>query len=176
MGASSTVRIAMCDLFVPDDAVVRVAEGAGWRERDRINTAHANPAAFGITASCIRRMEELAGKSGSEALAETVAVFSDELDRCRGEAYGMADSGAGTEEIPRLLAAKAWSLDLVARAAHAYIAAVGGRAMACDHPAQRLMREAAFYTIQAQTSAVREATLGRLSAASRETAPFPAPL
>jgi hypothetical protein len=31
------------------------------------------------------------------------------------------------------------------------------------HPAQRLLREAAFYAIQAQTPALRQATLDRLS-------------
>jgi hypothetical protein len=35
--------------------------------------------------------------------------------------------------------------------------------MAADHPAQRLLREAAFFTIQAQTPAIRRATLDQLA-------------
>jgi hypothetical protein len=35
--------------------------------------------------------------------------------------------------------------------------------MAVDHPAQRLLREAAFFTIQAQTPALRDATLAQLT-------------
>jgi hypothetical protein len=43
------------------------------------------------------------------------------------------------------------------------VTSVGGRAMAADHPAQRLLREAAFFTIQAQTQAQRRATLALLT-------------
>jgi len=63
-----------------------------------------------------------------------------------------------------LVAARAWGLDLALRSAQALVAATGGRAMAVDHPAQRLLREASFWSIQAQSSALREATLGILSA------------
>jgi alkylation response protein AidB-like acyl-CoA dehydrogenase len=163
MNASSTVRLSFHDLFVPEEAVVRIAEGASWRERDRINTAHANPAVFGIAATCLRHMEEIVQCGGSETAAQAIEALSNELNDCRSAAYSLADSGAGTAEIPELLRVKAWSLDLAARVAHAFIAAVGGRAMSQDHPAQRLMREAMFYTIQAQTSAVRDATLAALS-------------
>jgi alkylation response protein AidB-like acyl-CoA dehydrogenase len=162
MNASSTVRLSFNDLFVLDEAVVRIAEGALWRERDRINTAHANPAVFGITETCLRHMGEIAQRTGSEAVSQAVKHFSNEVSDCRSAAYSLADSGAGTAEIPELLRVKAWSLDLAARVTHAFIAAVGGRAMSQDHPAQRLMREAMFYTIQAQTSAVRNATLAAL--------------
>ena len=34
--------------------------------------------------------------------------------------------------------------------------------MTLNHPAQRLLREAAFFTIQAQTPALRQATLAQL--------------
>jgi alkylation response protein AidB-like acyl-CoA dehydrogenase len=163
MNASSTVRLTFDTLFVPEASVVRVADAAAWRERDRIHTAHANPAVFGIAESCLHKMQEIAHRGASESVTPTVKQLSNELFDCRSVAYSLADSGAGTTEIPELLRVKAWSLDLVARIAHAYIAAVGGRAMSQDHPAQRLMREAMFYTIQAQTSAVRDATLAVLS-------------
>jgi alkylation response protein AidB-like acyl-CoA dehydrogenase len=169
MNASSTVRLKFSGLFVPEEAVVRRMNGDDWRRRDRINTAQVNPAVFGIAGTCIRGIRALAETSPSPAFGETADVLEDEVSRCRDTAYGIADAGATDADLPRLLEAKAWSLDLVTRAAHAYIAAVGGRAMSLDHPAQRLMREAMFYTIQAQTSAVREATLARL----RETIPAP---
>lgn len=62
-----------------------------------------------------------------------------------------------------MVQARAWCLDLAQRAALALVVAVGGRAMARDHPAQRLVREAAFYAVQAQTGALRSATLARLA-------------
>ena len=61
-----------------------------------------------------------------------------------------------------LVAARAESLELGVRAATALVASVGGRAMASVHPAQRLLREAVFFTIQAQTPALRRATLAQL--------------
>ncbi len=58
--------------------------------------------------------------------------------------------------------ARARSLNLAVRAATALVVTTGGRAMSADHPGQRLLREAAFFTIQAQTPAVRQATLDQL--------------
>ena len=162
MNASSTVRLSFRNRFVPDESTVQIMPGEEWRARDRINTAQANPAVFGIMEACLRGMGAAADATGSESIAGAVASLAEERERCRATAYGLADAGAGEAELPRLLEAKAWSLDLAARTAHAYVAAVGGRAMSCDHPAQRLMREAMFYTIQAQTVAVRDATLNYL--------------
>jgi alkylation response protein AidB-like acyl-CoA dehydrogenase len=77
----------------------------------------------------------------------------------------LADEGdPGPEALRRLIELRAWSLELAVRSASALVAAVGGRSMLLDHPAQRLLREAAFYAIQAQTPPVREAVLRRLQA------------
>jgi alkylation response protein AidB-like acyl-CoA dehydrogenase len=175
MNASSTVRLRFNDLFVPKDAVIRIAEGASWRERDRVNTAHANPAVFGIMETCLQKMREITDRTGSASVSASVSDavegLAEEKQNCRSAAYALADSGAGASEIPELLRIKAWSLDLAARTAHAFVAAVGGRAMSQDHPAQRLMREAMFYTIQAQTSAVRDATLTTLLSRDRSGIP-----
>ena len=65
-------------------------------------------------------------------------------------------------DLARMVAARSWSYDLTLRAAAALVAAGGGRTMERSHPAQRLLREAAFYTIQAQTPALRAATLSRV--------------
>jgi alkylation response protein AidB-like acyl-CoA dehydrogenase len=61
------------------------------------------------------------------------------------------------------VALRAWSLDLALRSAYALVAAHGGRSMSLSHPAQRLLREASFYAIQAQTGELRRATLARLT-------------
>jgi hypothetical protein len=49
------------------------------------------------------------------------------------------------------------------RAASALVAATGGEAVALGHPGQRLVREATFYSIQAQSPDLRRATLDRLT-------------
>ena len=65
-----------------------------------------------------------------------------------------------------MTAARAWSCELAVRAATALVAAGGGRSMLRSNPAQRLLREAAFFTIQAQGDELRTATLARLRGSS----------
>ena len=146
MNASATVRLAFDGLFVPEDDVLSVVPFAQWQADDRMATAKPNPAAFGIAATCIRML----GDTGLAA----------ELDECRRRSYALAD--AAEPDLDALVEARAQSLELAVRAASALVVATGGRAMSTDHPAQRLLREAAFFTIQAQTPALRRATLAQL--------------
>jgi alkylation response protein AidB-like acyl-CoA dehydrogenase len=158
MGASSTVRLAFDGLFVPQDDVMSVVPFERWQADDRTATAKPNPAAFGIAATCVRML-------GDTPLAA-------ELDDCRRRSYALAD--APEPDLDALVEARAHSLELAVRAATALVVSTGGRAMSADHPAQRLLREAAFFTIQAQTPALRRATLTQLersSAAARPAAP-----
>ena len=155
MNASSTVRLGLRDLPVPEERVVSVQPLDEWRARDRVATAHPNPAAFGVAGACTRLLAEHDSEAAARLEAERLQV--------RHESYGLADEGepdAGA--LARLVELRAWSLELAARSASALVAAVGGRAMLLDHPAQRLLREAAFYAIQAQTPPVREAFLRRV--------------
>ena len=67
---------------------------------------------------------------------------------------------------------RAWSYEIALRAAGALVASAGGRAMQRSHPAQRLLREAAFFSIQAQSADLRSATLDRLQGLVSKTADF----
>lgn len=146
MGASSTVRLAFDGLFVPEDDVLSIVPFAHWQADDNVATATPHPAAFGVAATCVRLL-------GDTPLAA-------ELDDCRQRSYALAD--AAEPDIDALLEARAESLALAVRAATALVVATGGPAMRTDHPAQRLLREAAFFTIAAQTPALRWATLAQL--------------
>jgi alkylation response protein AidB-like acyl-CoA dehydrogenase len=150
MGASSTVRLSFDGLLVPEGDVLSVVPLARWRADDRIATAKPNPAAFGIAATCVRLL-------GDTPLAA-------ELEECRRRSYALA--AAAAPDLDALVEARAHSLELAVRAATALVVATGGRAMSADHPAQRLLREAAFFTIQAQTPALRQATLAQLASRS----------
>jgi alkylation response protein AidB-like acyl-CoA dehydrogenase len=155
MGASSTVRLAFDALFVPEDDVLSVVPFERWQADDRIATAKPNPAAFGIAATCVRML-------GDTPLAA-------ELEDCRRRSYALAD--AAEPDLGSLVQARAHSLELAVRAATALVVSTGGRAMSADHPAQRLLREAAFFTIQAQTPALRQATLAQLERSSAAASP-----
>jgi alkylation response protein AidB-like acyl-CoA dehydrogenase len=146
MGASSTVRLAFDGLLVPDDDVLSTVPLWQWQAEDRVITAQPNPAAFGIAATCVRLL-------GDTPLAA-------ELDGLRRRSYALADSPE--PDLAALVEARGHSLELAVRAATALVVSTGGKAMSSDHPAQRLLREAAFFTIQAQTPAVRRATLDQL--------------
>ena len=164
MGASATVRLTFDGLFVPDEEVVAEMSYADWQAFDRLTTAQPNPAAFGIAATCVRLL--------ADHDPEAARLFGTELDECRARSYGLADSGDA--DLSTLVAARAEGLGLAVRTATALVVAVGGRAMVSDHPAQRLLREAVFFTIQAQTPELRRATMDRLrSATSGRVAPRP---
>jgi len=155
MGASSTVRLTFDGLIVPDEKVLAVMAFDEWQSRDELATAQPNPAAFGIAATCVRLLAER-----DEYSARALGA---EVDDCRTRSYALADTRrSDAAHLAALVAARAESLELGVRAATALVASVGGRAMASGHPAQRLLREAAFFTIQAQTPALRRATLAQL--------------
>lgn len=145
MTATSTVRLGFRDVALTDADVIQELSFADWQERDRLATAQPNPAAFGVAATCLRLLASLE--------EETAAALQQEWEECRSRSYASA-GGTGL---------RAWSLDLAQRCAYALVVASGGRAMTLDQPAQRLLREATFYAIQAQTGPLRAATLGRLT-------------
>jgi alkylation response protein AidB-like acyl-CoA dehydrogenase len=64
MAASSTVRLTLDDLFVPDGDVLSAGPFEHWQAEDRLATAQPNPAAFGIAARCLRLLGDtpLAGE------------------------------------------------------------------------------------------------------------------
>lgn len=154
MNASATVRLGLDGLYVPDADVVAVDAFDAWQEQDRVTTAQPNPAALGIAVTCVRLLAEVAPTA-----AGPLGV---ELQECRAVAYGLADQGrTDPGHVTAMVDARAWGLTLAVRAASTLVAGVGGRALTLDHPAQRLLREAAFFSIQAQTPALRSALLAR---------------
>ena len=164
MSASATVRLGFDGLFVPDEDVISTVDMDRWRERDRVATAQPHPAALGLGATATALLCRRAEESGQPAVGRAAEAFGTELAECRQWSYRLAEGGSSDEgHLARLAAARAWGLDLALRSAQALVVATGGGAMARSHPAQRLVREASFWSIQAQSAAVRETTLARLA-------------
>jgi alkylation response protein AidB-like acyl-CoA dehydrogenase len=156
MAASSTVRLVFDGLVVAQSDVLSTVPFERWQAQDRLATAQPNPAVFGIATTCL---QALAGRA-----PEAAEDLGWELDSCRRRSYALADEGRTDDvQLRMMVEARAWSLELCVRTATALVASVGGRALGTDHPAQRLLREAAFFTIQAQTPALRRATLAQLT-------------
>jgi alkylation response protein AidB-like acyl-CoA dehydrogenase len=172
MAASATVRLAFDGLFVPAADVIATVPLAEWRARDRLATAQPHPAPLGVAARAVQLLSERARATGQTAVEGAAAALATEVDACRDHAYRLTaeagDAAAGLRDpnavaVVRLVEARAWGLDLASRAASAVVAATGGAAVALSHPGQRLVREAAFYSIQAQSLDLRRATLARLT-------------
>ncbi|MFN2607888.1 MAG: acyl-CoA dehydrogenase family protein [Acidimicrobiales bacterium] len=164
MAASATVRLTFDGLIVPTADVIATTPFAAWSARDRSATASPHPAAFGLAATAVRLLDERGRVSGQAAVSSAADALGRELAACRHRSWALADAGGAEDRrLADLVAARAWSLDVALRSAAALVAACGGGAMATSHPAQRLVREAAFWSIQAQTLPVREATLARLT-------------
>jgi alkylation response protein AidB-like acyl-CoA dehydrogenase len=163
MRATGTVRVAFDDVWVPNEQVIAVVDLADWQAKDRVVTAQPNPAVFGLADRCLTLLAAEVERSRTRVTATVAAALRAEWESCRSVSYDLADQAQPVmDQVARLVALRAWSLELVQRASSALLIATGGRGMTLDQPAQRLHREAAFYLIQAQTLAGRAASLERL--------------
>jgi hypothetical protein len=154
MTATQTVSLDLDGFEVRDADVLEVAPLQPWLESDRQKTANPSPHTVGLQQECTRRLAERGGTAAllADRLAEEGAALRD-------AAYALIDDVPPAERLDDRLAVRAASLDLVLRSATALVAATGGSAMDLARAPQRLLREAAFHVVQAQTGPVREATL-----------------
>jgi hypothetical protein len=95
-------------------------------------------------------------------------VLRERLADVRATAYGLVDAvpaGRALDEadVARRLAVRARAGRLAVEAATALVVAGAGRSMLLTSPAQRLLREAAFLLVQAQTAEARAAALDQWS-------------
>ncbi len=159
MQATRTVTLDLNGFTVPDRDVVAVQDAPAWLAADAAKTANPSPQAFGLQRECVRRLAETAARRDDGTAAALAHQLGEEGNRLRTVAYALIDDVPVGERIEDRLAVRAASLELVVRTATALVAATGGSAMALTAAPQRLLREAVFLLVQAQTGPVREATL-----------------
>ncbi|CAA9264089.1 MAG: hypothetical protein AVDCRST_MAG76-2943 [uncultured Acidimicrobiales bacterium] len=153
--ATATVRLRFEATAVTADDVMLELDRSFWDLLDDSIGNRANPAVQGLTLRAVDLLEAT-GAAG----AELSGVLRQALDPVIADNEALADAAdAGEVDVPAMAAARAQAIDLAQRATLALLAAVGGRGLELGHPAQRLVRESAFYAIQAQTSQGRAATL-----------------
>lgn len=163
MSATRTVTLDLTGLHVPDSAVLEVAPLQPWLEADRQKTANPSAHTFGLQRECVRRLRATGERRGEQAALDLAEQLTEEGEALRASAYSLLDDVHPAERVEDRLATRAASLDLVVRSATALVAATGGSALALDAAPQRLVREAVFHVVQAQTGPVREATLRRMA-------------
>jgi len=153
--ATATVRLRFDGSPVGTDDVAFELDRALWDALDESIGNRGNPAVQGVALRALSLLEA-SGPAGADlAGALGPAIEGNITDN---EALVEA-ADAGQVDVPALAAARAGSIELAQRATLALLAAVGGRGVERTHPAQRLVREAAFYAIQGQTAEGRAAAL-----------------
>ena len=162
MQGTCTVALRLADLAVADTDVVEILRRDDWLEADRLRTANALPAVFGLLDTVVGRLGALARQREDDLAGELAGCLGEEAADLRRAAYALLDHVPLYEQVDDRLALRAASLELGVRAAAALVAATGGSAMALSAPPQRLAREALFHLVQAQTAPVRAATLRQL--------------
>ncbi|MBC7372954.1 MAG: acyl-CoA/acyl-ACP dehydrogenase [Frankiales bacterium] len=159
MQATSTVTLDLDGLVASDAEIVEIVETAAWLAADATRTANAGPHHFGLQRECVRRLAETAARRDDGTAAALAHALGAEGERLRAVAYTLLDDVPADEHLEDRLAVRASVLELVMRTATALVAATGGAALAADAAPQRLVREALFQQVQAQTPTTREASL-----------------
>lgn len=161
--ATSTVAVDFDGTPVAQADVVAVVEPDDWEALDRVSAAAPSPGTFGVPRAVLALL-----RAAPEA-GDAAAALAAELDRCRATAYRLIDeasAGGPGSDLGAVSTARAWAVDLGVRAAHTAVSARGGRALLADDPGQRLLREAGFWSVQAQDARGRDATSARSTAIS----------
>ncbi len=159
MQSTGTVTLDLDGFTVTDADVVAVEPAGDWLAVDATKTANPSPHVFGLQRECVRRLAETATRRDDRTAGLLAEQLGAEGRRLRAVAYTLLDDVPAGERIEDRLAVRAAALELVVRSATALVTATGGSAMSLDAAPQRLAREALFCLVQAQTAAVREATL-----------------
>ncbi len=172
--STGTVVLDFDGLEVSDADVIDVQPLTVWQAADRVSAALGQPAVLGVADRAtqlliehpdtdarsagerLRRELGAAWRRDDELLAALAAVGTPDHPVPAGDA---SVAIAGDASVAIASDHRAACLHLARRATTAFLAASGGGGMDLAHPAQRLMREADFYVIQAQTADGRAATL-----------------
>lgn len=164
MNATATTEIRCENLFLPAENFVKFSSREQMARGDEGGIAGAVSPPLGCACGSLKVVRANAAKRRLPAVAQAADQLEAEINRCRTDARRIAD---GPKDTPNYkgaaLNARSWAIELGVRAAHMAVASSSGGANSLDHPAQRLMREAMFYTVTAQTGDILTATVERLT-------------
>lgn len=170
MNASATVELTLTDWYIPDAHRLSESDRETMQRNDRNGVLGATAMPLGCASAAIRVLETAAEKRPIPAIQRAAQAFGEEWTEAESQMEEWNGRGAEPEFFANAVRVRAWCIELALRAAHAAVTASSGAANLLSHPAQRLLREAMFYTVQAQTHEVMDATLARLERAGRSAA------
>jgi alkylation response protein AidB-like acyl-CoA dehydrogenase len=164
MSASGTVSLRCQGLFVGPEEIVKLVTPEELSRDTAPAALFFSALSLGATEAAIRVLEEQAARTGEPAIGAAAIRFAAALREARAAVDAQAERPLAPEVEADWLATRAATIALGVRAGHAAFTACGGAATALDHPAARILREAALYTTTAQTTLLRAATLAQLTA------------
>lgn len=163
MRSSDTVEVSLNNLHIPDDSVLAIRKPNWLRDSERLTIASHAALPLGCARACVRSLRELSAIPGRDAVSGTAFELNMEIDQRRRDVLTWnCDCVDHPEYRVHALRARAASIVLATRAAHAVVVATGGRAHLNGSVAQRLVREASFYATAVQTSEVQASTLDQI--------------
>ncbi len=165
MNSTSTVELTCRNLFVPDDYVLSFSDRETMQRNDRNGVLGAAAMPIGCAAGSVALLCDIGNKRNILAVKRSAELFAQELDELRSTVYDFKPGITGTQQDAINLRARL--IQFAVRAAHAAVAASSGAAIYANNPAQRLLREAMFYTVQAQTREVMDSLLTLLETSSK---------
>ncbi len=162
MNGSATVELTCDRWFVPWEHRLSESDRETMRRNDRNGVLGATTMPLGCGAAAVRALCAAADKRNLPAVRRAAESFAAEWEELRAAIEEWIPRTAEPEFFTTAVGLRAWCIEFGVRAAHAAVTASSGAANLRSHPAQRLLREAMFYTIQAQTQEVMDSTLARL--------------
>ena len=165
MNASATVELTLTDWFIPAAHWLSESDRETMQRNDRNGVLGATAMPIGCAEAAIRLLEGTAEQRPIPAIRRAAQAFATEWEEVVAQVEEWNGRGADLTFFANAVRVRAWCIELALRAAHAAVTASSGAANMLSHPAQRLLREAMFYTVQAQTHEVMDATLARLERA-----------
>ncbi len=162
MQASGTVELEIDSLFLPDSHVLGVEPPEVLVELDEKSITHHASLPLGCARASIRYLMEMPRKTKS--VGEALVALERDAYECRRDVLTWhCECTLHPDYKAQALRARAVAIVLAARAAQIVVSAVGGRAHLAGSTAQRLIREAQFYTTAVQTPDVQTATFVELT-------------
>ena len=156
MQGTSTVGAVLDGLHVRDVEVARVLPKIEWLAADRLRTANAPPAVFGLTRAALNALIAAAEQRQWSTASDLATRWREQFERVRARAYTLVDDIPTDECVDERVALRAEITKLAQDVTSALITVQAGRALLLSSPEQRWAREAMFALVQAQTQVTRE--------------------
>jgi alkylation response protein AidB-like acyl-CoA dehydrogenase len=165
--ASSTVFLFCDDVRVPLDRAVRVLTREELAERDSRAILRYTALPLGVASAASRLLRSLSVARSDPGIAELAAAIEEEGAAIREEADRWEPCPSEPGYLENAFRVRTWAIEAGMRAAHAAAMATGGTANLLSNPAQRLVREALLFSLNAQNAELRAAELRWYAATAR---------